>query len=114
MATRVYIGPDPGELRATIRLQDRQLAAGVSPAVDESFVTVATVRAKVRAIAGGMILDGVQTEEIATHRFIIRHRSDRASWDWIEFDGRGFRVRSVRDPDEQKKWLEILAEEITP
>ena len=106
-----FLGPRAGELRAVVKLQNRVQAPDASNSLTTTYTDIATVRAKVVAISGGLIVDGVQTEERATHRFFIRWRSDRGDWDWLEFDSRRFRVVSVRDPDERGKWMEILAEE---
>lgn len=109
-----FIPPRSGELRARIHLQAKAQVPSGSSSLTASFSTVATVYAKAVAISGGMLVDGVQTEEVVTHRFFIRYRADRAAWRFVLFDDRRFEVRRTRDPDERKRWLEILAEELGP
>ncbi|MCH7475056.1 MAG: phage head closure protein, partial [Gemmatimonadetes bacterium] len=63
------------------------------------YVTVATVWARLRAIAGGLLIEGVQDTERITHRFDIRYRTDQPSWGYIETDGRRFAVRAGGEHD---------------
>lgn len=104
--------PAAGELRERLALQSRSSAPSGSDDLTHTYTTVATVWAKPRAPQGGRIVNGVQTEKRATHLFLIRWRSDQASWRWLLFRGRRMEVRAVRDPDESRRTLEILAEEV--
>ncbi len=104
--------PRTGEMRHRIELQNRTEAFTGTDDLQSDYVVIATVWARMRAIAGGLSIDGVQETERITHRFDIRHRTDQPSWNYVETDGRRFVVRAVRDPEERKRFLEIDAEEV--
>ena len=106
-----FQAPCSGELRHRISLQARAQTPNAEGGFDDAYTTVASVRAKIKVLFGGRLIDGVQDQERVTHNFIIRWRSDRGAWRWVLFDGRRFVVRSVSDPTETKRWMEILAEE---
>lgn len=107
-----FTPPRAGELRHRIALQSRSSAPSGSDDLAHTYTTVATVAAKARAIQGGRMVSGVQTEERVTHLFLVRFRTDQGAWRWILFNGRRLEVRTVRDPDERGRWLEIQAEEV--
>jgi len=101
-----------GELRDVVELQTRsQVASGTSDLAD-SYTIVATVRARVRALFGTKVIDNVQTQERATHVFVIYHRSDVQAWQFLQANGKRYRVVQVMEPDDRRRWLEVLAEEI--
>jgi SPP1 family predicted phage head-tail adaptor len=104
--------PAAGELNRILALQARVTTPSGTGALAHAYSTIATVWCKARAPQGGRIVEGVQTEARATHLFLIRWRADQAAWRWLLFRGRRLEVRSVRDPDESRRTLEILAEEI--
>lgn len=106
-----FVPPCSGELRHRIALQTRTQTPNAGGGLDDLYTTVATVRAKIRTLFGGRLIDGVQDQERVTHNFVIRWRADRGAWRWVLFDNRRFVVRTVSDPTEMKRWLEILAEE---
>lgn len=99
-------------MRHRVQLQKRTEAPTGTDDLTATYVTVATVWARIRAIAGGLLIEGVQDTERITHRFDIRYRTDQPAWGYIETDGRRFAVRAVRDPEERKRFLEIDAEEV--
>lgn len=105
--------PAIGTLRHRITLEARAQAASGSEAIADTWSTVDTVWGQVEQIAGGMIVSGAQTEERVTHRIVIRNRTDLSSWRYLTFDGKRMQVRETRAADDRKRFLEILAEEIT-
>ena len=108
-----FTAPCSGDMRHRITLQARTQTPTGGGGFSDAYTTVASVRAAIRTIFGGRLIDGVQDQERVTHNFTIRYRPDRAAWRYVLFDGRRFTVRTVSDPDERKRWLEILAEETT-
>ncbi len=103
--------PCAQEMRHYIQLQELDQTPQADGGYAEQYQTVASVRAKIKVVFGGRLINGVQDYERVTHNFVIRYRSDRDRWRWVLFDGRRFSVRSASDPTENKRWLEILAEE---
>ena len=103
--------PTIGQLKHRIELQSKAMTPDGTDDYTEAYTTVATVWARIDPIAGGRMIDGVQEVERVTHRFIIRYRSDQASWQYVLFDARRFLIRTVMIQDEIKRFLEIMAEE---
>lgn len=105
--------PSIGNLRARIVLEARAQAATGSETIADTYTTVDTVWAQVDAIAGGMIVNGAQTEARVTHKVIIRNRTDLSAWRYLTWDSKRLQVRETRAADDRKRFLEILAEEMT-
>lgn len=105
--------PAIGNLRHRVALQARTQTPGGSGVITDSFATVATVYAAVEQIAGAMMLAGQQTEERATHKVTIRNRTDLEAWRYLLWDGKRMKVQETRAADDRKRFLEILAEEMT-
>lgn len=108
----MFTAPVVGELNRRVDLQSATPAMNDAGGLDYTYATVATVWGRVRQIYGGKLIQGAQVEERATHNICIRWRADAASWGWLIFNGRRLKVVTVADPDEGRRWLEILAEEI--
>lgn len=108
--------PRVAQLNRLIRLQARaQTAAGSTGGLDEAYTTIGVVYARIEGVAGALYTAGVNTEERATHRITIRYRRDFADWAYVlEGTARRWRVRSVVDLDGTRRYLTILAEELTP
>jgi SPP1 family predicted phage head-tail adaptor len=104
--------PDPGELRTRVTLMARSQAPTAGGGLAESYVTVATVRARLRALFGSRTVEGEQTTERATHVFTIRAREAARGWRYLEALGRRFRIHSVLDQGRRRQWQELLAEEL--
>jgi SPP1 family predicted phage head-tail adaptor len=108
---------DAGELRDRVELQSRaQTPTGGSSgsAIAQAYATVATVWAKIEGLQGGRYIAGRQTEEVATHKITIRHRTDFTAWRFVLIGTRRLEVRSLRDPDGGKEFMELWCEELTP
>lgn len=110
--------PRIGQLNRLIYLQTRaQSPAGGSAGTElsETYTTVGTAYARIEGVAGAVYTAGVNTEERATHRITIRYRADFTAWAYLlEGTARRWRVRSVVDLDGTRRYLTILAEELTP
>ena len=108
---------DAGGLNERITLQARtQTAVGGASGtiITEGFVSVATVWAKVEGLQGGRYVAGRQVEEVATHRVTIRRRTDFQAWRFILRGETRLEVRSLRDPDGGRQYLELWCEELKP
>jgi SPP1 family predicted phage head-tail adaptor len=105
--------PTAGELRDRITLETRaETPDAETGGLDEAFATLGTVSGKVEAISGGRYVASLQTEHVATHRALIRWRSDYRSIRFVLWRGRRAVVRSVRELDPQRRFLELLIEEL--
>lgn len=92
-------------LEAIIRAPD-----GAGGAV-ETWTTVATVFAAVRALGGGESFAFDRTTGRATHEIIIRHRSDVIPAMRFRMDTRIFEILAARDEDGRRRHLRCLVEE---
>ena len=107
-----FVPPDSGEfdvrVTAVARVQEPTAGGGLA----ESYVTVATVRARLRSLFGSRTIEGEQTTERATHVFTIRAREAARGWRYLEALGRRFRIHSVLDQGRRRQWQELLAEDL--
>ena len=101
-----------GTLRHLLTLEQRTQVADGSVGITTAYTVVATAWGDVQATRGAVYVAAVQVGEGPTHRIIIRHRA-RTDFDHISQGQRRWRVRDVRDPDGRRKYLEIMAEELT-
>lgn len=102
-----------GTLRHRLRLEQRVQAADGGVGLTTTYTPVARVWGQVEATRGALYAAGVQVVDAPTHRIVIRYRA-MTDFDHLADEARRWRVRDVRDPDGTRKWVEIMAEELTP
>jgi SPP1 family predicted phage head-tail adaptor len=109
-----FRAPTVGELRHPVILQDRSQAADGGTGIAEAFVPVAEAWARIEPIFGGRVIEGQQVEAVATHNITVRHVAGYTAIDHVKMvdSGRLFRVRSILNPGERDRWLELLCEEL--
>lgn len=100
-----------GQLRHRITIQDLVSDPDASVSVDETYQDVATIWAKVQTLAGVERFDNRQNAFSPTHRFTIRYFPGLTSEQWISYDGRRFRIRSVQNFLERNRFLILECEE---
>ncbi len=100
-----------GKYRHFITLEQRTQEADESVGVTIGYITADTVWAEMIAVRGSAYLASVQLGEVATHRFMMRRRA-MDDFNYVNYENRRFRVRSVRDPDGRRRELEVMAEEL--
>lgn len=104
---------DIGRLRHRVELQTRASTPNATTGgLDETFTTVATVWARVDALSGGRYLASQQVDDVTTHTITLRWRSDWPTIKYCRFDSRRFRVKTARDLDAEKRFLEFSVEEL--
>lgn len=81
--------------------------------IAEAYTRVGYAWASIISLRGGRYVAGKQVEEVATHQVVMRYRDDLDAWNHMRFGTRVFRVVSKSDPDGAKRWMEVLAEELT-
>lgn len=102
-----------GSLRHLLTLEQRTQVADGSVGITTAYTVVDAAWADVQATRGAVYVSGLQIGEGPTHRIMIRYR-ERTDFDHLSQGARRWRVRDVRDPDGKRKWLEVMAEELTP
>jgi SPP1 family predicted phage head-tail adaptor len=75
------------------------------------FTPVYTLWAEVLDVKGRVQFDGRQLEEEVTHKITIRYHKFVTSENWILFDNRQFRIWSVENYREKKRWLILRCRE---
>jgi len=71
------------------------------------------IRAAIWPLKGKEQLEGMKVELTVTHKIRMRYLSGVTADMRIEFGSRYFNVRSIINPDERNRMLDILAEEVT-
>ena len=107
-----FTPPMAGELIRSVVFERREQTPTANGGLAEAWLPVATACARIQALFGGRTVEGVQTTERATHAVTVRYRADAEACDYLRADGRRYRVRSTMIPDDRRRWLELLAEDL--
>lgn len=100
-----------GELRHSVMLERRRQFTGAAMTLDSVYEPVTQAFAKIEGVGGAAYQAGVQIEERITHRITIRFRQ-RTDFDHVSRGDQRFRLRRIRDPQGDRRWLIIEAEEV--
>ena len=103
---------DPGMLRHRIRIEALTDAPDGAGGFKENWQETAECFAQVEPLSVKQNFTADQADERATHRITIRYRQDVQSGQRFVFDSRSFRIVTVHDPDETKRYLICRTEEI--
>lgn len=104
--------PTIGEMRELVSLQTRAETAASGGGTTETYTTVQSAWAKVEGISGGRYIAGQQVEQVATHRVQVRYFSTYKTPTYIDRGGVKLIIRSAREMDNTRQFIEYLAEEI--
>lgn len=99
-------------LRQQVELQSVSTTRDRIGGLVEVWSTAATVRAEVRQASGREVWYRGQLAAQASWTITIRHRTGVTTKQRVVYGGRTFEVRSVRDIDERRHWLELACEEL--
>lgn len=94
-----------GDLRHKITLQTRSLTPPTDVDFTEDFVTLGTPFAAIITLKGVVFFDGVNTETVATHDFIIRFRSDVTAETWILYKNQRYDILFTENYEERNTFL---------
>lgn len=100
-----------GKLRNTIVVERAVKTPDGGGGADNTWQTVATIRAYIKPISGGERFQAMRLEADTTHRIFIRYRSDLLTSDRINYNGRLFQIRALINLEERNQWFEIYADE---
>lgn len=70
-----------------------------------------TVWARVEPLSGGEALQAMRLEARITHRVTLRWRDDVSATMRLVWRARVLNIRAVTNPDERRRYLELLCEE---
>jgi SPP1 family predicted phage head-tail adaptor len=72
-----------------------------------NFQVIATVWAAIKTIKGDAILDSVATNDLPTHWFFMRYRTNVTLDNWLLYQSEYYRVQQVMNLDEYNTILQI-------
>jgi SPP1 family predicted phage head-tail adaptor len=102
---------DPGWLRHRVTVE---VAAGASDAAggeSRTWSTSATLWARIEPLTAEEKTVAAHLAGLVTHKVTIRWRDDVTASMRIACRGRHFRIRTVHDPDETRRYLQLGCEE---
>lgn len=98
--------------RVTFQQESRVADGGGGHALSWANIgTNPTVWARVKPISGREQIQAMQLAGILTHRVTVRHRTDITTSMKIVWGSISLNIRSIINPDEKSKYLELLCEE---
>lgn len=103
---------DPGMLRHRVQLQALVETPDGAGGFEEIWQEIAECSARIEPLSVKQSFIADQADERATHRITIRFRNDIESGQRFIFENRFFRISTVQDPDETKRYLICRTEEI--
>jgi SPP1 family predicted phage head-tail adaptor len=107
--------PKIGDLRERIALQRESRSRDRAGGFVTSWLTVATVWARVSPMSTGERFMRSQMQAAASWRVTIRYRDDLSlspSGFRVAWRGRAFDVRGIENGDEQQRFLDLACDEI--
>lgn len=101
-----------GLMRRLITLRTVTLVPDGGGGSTETNVDVSDIPARVEPLEGTEQLDAMRVGMQRPHRFTIRYVTGMTGAKRIIYDGRTFDIKSVVDPEEKHRELQILTEEV--
>lgn len=107
-------GVGVGKLRHRVTLQEETRVSDGGGGYTLGWANLAanpTVWAAIEPLTGREYLQARQLAQAVTHRVTLRHRGDVTAGMRLVKGARVFNIRSVIDPGERGRWLELMCEE---
>lgn len=101
----------PGRLRLRLVLEKPTPTPDGAGGFTLAWASVATIAGDVTPVRAEERRAGEGPADLVTHRIVIRHRSDVETGNRFRLGERLFRIRSITDPHEDRRYLVCLAEE---
>jgi len=102
---------EPGRLRLRLTLEKPTPTPDGAGGFTLAFASAATLAGDVAPAKADERRAGEGLADLVTHRIVIRHRADVEAGDRFRLGERLFRIKSVTDPHEDRRYLICLAEE---
>lgn len=96
-----------GDLRHRIKIKKRNIEAPVtdSPDFKQAYTTVGEVYAAIESLAPKTPFDGINIEEVPTHRFFIRYLPGISTTHVIVHESNRYTITRVENKDDLNLWL---------
>ena len=78
----------------------------------ETPTDVTGIDARVEPLEGRELIQAMQTVGQRPHRFTMRYRTGMTGAKTIIYDGRTFDIKSVADPEEKHRELQLMTDEV--
>ena len=101
---------NPGILRSRIIIEEKAIADNGFGGHTETWSTLATVWAKVEHLSGRELQLAQLVGPDIFYEITIRYRSDVTTNHRINYSGRYFNIRDVKDLDNRHQWLFLKCE----
>lgn len=105
---------DPGELATRLMLERPVRSPDGQGGAEVSFEAVTMLSGRIEPVSVGLEEEGAQRRAIASHRILIRFRSDVAAGMRLVKQDRIFAIRGVIDADGRGRYLICHVEEDLP
>lgn len=103
-----------GRMRRRLTIQQPVDADDDAGGSVRSYAELATVFAAVEPVSSRRETDAGEDRAIATHRIVIRYRTDVTAQHRLVLGTRVFRILGIVDVAAEHRFLDILAEELGP
>lgn len=101
-----------GALRHRVSLERPVDTPDGAGGASRAWTPVADLWAAIAPVSASERLEAEALEATATHRVRIRHRADVTSAMRFVLGARIFRIETVSDPDQRRRWRDCLCREI--
>jgi SPP1 family predicted phage head-tail adaptor len=105
---------DPGRLRHRVVLEEAVATPDGAGGESLAWQAAATLWGSIRPVKDGERTAAGHLAGVVTHRVAMRRRDDVTGAKRLTHRGRAFRILAVRDPDEARRFIEVLCEEEAP
>jgi SPP1 family predicted phage head-tail adaptor len=102
---------DPGWLRHRVTIEVATGTGDEAGGESRTFATFAAVWARIEPVKADEKTIAAHLAGVVTHRATLRWRDDLTASMRIAYRGRHFRIRTIHDPDESRRYLELGCEE---
>jgi SPP1 family predicted phage head-tail adaptor len=101
---------NPGILRSRIIIEKKAFTDNGFGGYTETWSTLATVWAKVEHLSGRELQMAQQVSPNINYEMTIRYRSDVTTDQRINYGGKYFNIRDVKDLDNMHQWMFLKCE----
>lgn len=100
-----------GQMRERIKFQQESDVADGGGGFTSTWINYRTVWARVSPVKKDEELEADQLQAEVLYKIMIRHRTDINEKMRIVWQNKNLNIRSITNPDERKRYTEVLAEE---
>lgn len=103
----------PGALRRRANLEARTESPDGAGGTTPVWTVEASLWVDLKPVGAASVLPAEGRRQAISHRVVLRYRAGITLQKRFRIDGRVFAIRTIRDPDERRTWLECECEELS-